>query len=132
MSYVLDSNILIAALNGLPPVTSRLNQFRPGEGLLPAMVLGELRYGALGSHHVASNLARIDRISQILVFVPVNQRIAERFGDLKAAQRRLGLVKSDADLLIAATALEQSSILVTHDRALHDGSIADLIVEDWL
>ncbi|MCP3958895.1 MAG: type II toxin-antitoxin system VapC family toxin [bacterium] len=55
----------------------------------------------------------------------------DRFGDVKAALRRRGINKSDADLLIAATALETDSVLVTDDRALHDGAIEDLEVENW-
>jgi predicted nucleic acid-binding protein len=43
-----------------------------------------------------------------------------------------GIAKSDFDLLIASTAIEAGATLVTHDRALHDGSIAELRVEDSL
>ena len=132
MSYVLDTNIVAAALNGVRVVVNRLNQIEPGEAFLPAMVLAELRYGARSSQRVAENLARIERVSEILIFVSVNRPIAERFGDLKASQRQRGLTKSDADLLIAATALETQSVLVTNDRALHDGSIENLSVESWL
>jgi predicted nucleic acid-binding protein len=33
--------------------------------------------------------------------------------------------------LLAATAIENDAVLVTHDDGLLDGSIPDLRVEDW-
>jgi tRNA(fMet)-specific endonuclease VapC len=132
MSYVLDTNIVVAALNGHQPVVNRLNAVSGGEGILPAIALAELRYGALSSRRVAENMSRIDRILDFLVFVPVDRNVVERFGLIKADLRRSGLTKSDADLLIAATAIELDSILVTDDHALHDGSIDRLRVENWL
>ncbi len=132
MSYVLDTNIVIAALNGNPRVVERLNSVAAGQALLPAMALAELRYGALSSARVMENLARIDRILELLIFVPVDRNVVERFGVIKSDLRRLGISKSDADLLIASTAAELNAILVTDDRALHDGSIDDLRVENWI
>ncbi len=132
MSYVLDTNVVVAALNGHPPVVERLNSVPVGEGILPAMALAELRYGALSSRRVEENMARIDRILEVLVFVPADRGVVERFGDIKADLRRSGITKSDADLLIAATSIELDGVLVTDDRALHDGSIGGLLVENWL
>ena len=132
MSYVLDTNIVVAALNGDRDVVARLNQVPEGEALLPAMVLGELRYGALSSSRVAENLERIERILDVLVLITMDRGVVERFASIKAHQRRIGFTKSDADLLIAATAMEQSAILVTNDQALHDGTIGGLQVENWI
>ena len=43
-----------------------------------------------------------------------------------------GIAKGDLDLLIACTALAHGATLVTNDTALKDGSITQLVVEDWL
>ncbi len=43
-----------------------------------------------------------------------------------------GIVKSDFDLVIACTALEQEAILVTSDRGLLDNSIPGLRAENWV
>ena len=51
------------------------------------MALAELRYGALSSGRIEENLARIDRLLDVLVFVPADRSIAERFGDIKAILR---------------------------------------------
>ncbi len=132
MSYLLDTNIVVAALNGHESVVERLNSVPPGQALLPAMALAELRYGALSSGRIEENMLRVDRILELFVFIPVDRGVVEQFGVIKADLRRQGLTKSDADLLIAATATEIDSVLVTDDRALHDGSIAELQVENWL
>jgi predicted nucleic acid-binding protein len=44
---------------------------------------------------------------------------------------RQGVIKQDIDLHIAATAIEAGATLVTNDGALLDGTIPDLIVENW-
>lgn len=99
---------------------------------MPAIALAELRFGASSSRRVAENLARIDLMLDRVAFAPVDRLIAERFGDLKADLRHRGVTKSDADLLIAATALQLGAILVTNDRDLLDGSIRELVVENWI
>jgi len=132
MTYVLDTNIVVAALNGLSPVVERLNTAPIGTLYLPAMALGELRYGALSSTRVDENMARIDRLLDLLVFVPAGREVVENFGVIKSALRRIGITKTDADLLIAATAIELNGTLITDDRALHDGTIEGLHVENWL
>jgi predicted nucleic acid-binding protein len=50
----------------------------------------------------------------------------------RASLRVRGIAKADFDLLIASTALALGATLVTGDRALLDGSIAGLQVENWL
>jgi predicted nucleic acid-binding protein len=64
LKYVLDTNILVAALNGDPAVIARLNEVEPfEEAILPALALAELRFGASSSRRVGENLARTDLIS---------------------------------------------------------------------
>jgi predicted nucleic acid-binding protein len=63
--------------------------------------------------------------------IPVSDAIARRFAGLKAQLRARGRTKQDFDLIIAATALESGSILVTDDGALLAGDIPDLVVENW-
>ena len=58
--------------------------------------------------------------------------MADLYGENRAALESKGIVKSDFDLVIACTALEQDAILVTSDRGLLDNSIPSLRAEDWL
>jgi tRNA(fMet)-specific endonuclease VapC len=60
----------------------------------------------------------------------VTDAILDRAADLWVAADKAGLPKNDADLLIAATALEHGRTLVTGNTA-HFSWIPGLAVEDW-
>ena len=49
---------------------------------------------------------------------------AERAGRTEGASGKI-------DLLLAATAIENDAVLITHDDGLLDGGIPGLVVEDW-
>jgi tRNA(fMet)-specific endonuclease VapC len=69
--------------------------------------------------------AHVEHYQNIRV-VSYDEAAADRFEDLRASHRRLGV----ADLRIAAIALSRDALLVT--RNLKDfGQIAGLRVEDW-
>ena len=64
-----------------------------------------------------------------LVFA-VTDAILDRAADLWAAALAAGLPRNDADLIIAATALEHGRHLVTGNTA-HFSWIPHLVIEDW-
>ena len=130
--YLLDTNIVIARLNGHPGVARRLRALHPEDVALSAPTLAELQFGAACSQKSAANLARLQLLSAEVQTVPFDARSALRFGSLKALLRSRGIAKSDFDLAIAAIALERDAIVVSHDAAFHDGNIHRLRAEDWL
>ncbi|UQA54611.1 PIN domain-containing protein [Polyangium aurulentum] len=132
MSYALDTNVVAAALNGETRVVARLSTLAPEDIVLPTPVLAELVFGARLSARAAENLAKVERLAATLRTAPFNLGAARRFGEIKGRLRRQGRTKQDFDLAIASIALEQGAVLVTHDAALLDGDIPDLVVEDWL
>ncbi len=132
MTYLLDTNTLIARLNNHIGVARRLQPLSPVDVLLAAPVLAELYFGAHLSARRAENLARVDRLAAAMPIVPFGDGCARRFGEMKATLRRQGVTKSDFDLAIAAIALESGAILVSNDQAFHDSTLPGLRVEDWL
>ena len=62
---------------------------------------------------------------------PLNDDILKRFGALKAHLRKSVQILPDFDLLIAATALAESKILVTNN-VRHYRRIPDLRLENWI
>lgn len=132
MKYVLDTNAIVAALNGAQLVTSRLAALQAEDILLPAPAIAELYFGARASARVRANVARVDRLLELFDLLPFDEAAARRFGEAKAELRRVGRAKSDFDLAIASIALAHAATLVTNDAALLDGSITGLLVEDWL
>jgi tRNA(fMet)-specific endonuclease VapC len=96
------------------------------------VVVGELAYGAWASARSEQNLARLAAILARLEVIPFTEIAARKFGELKAGLRRRGLVKGDADLQIASTAVVEEALLITDDQALLDGTIPNLKAENWL
>jgi tRNA(fMet)-specific endonuclease VapC len=129
---VIDTNILVAALNGHPGILARLDELTPREAVLCSHVLAELEFGAQRSARRADNQARIEHLATAMRFEGFDDSAARRFGEIKAEAFQSGFVKSDFDLAIAAVALDLGATLVSDDRAFHDHPIANLEVENWL
>jgi tRNA(fMet)-specific endonuclease VapC len=133
MKWLLDTNTIIHALNGVLSVRRRLNEVEEqGEILTSAVVVGELIYGAESSARCEENRENIRRKLERVRVVPLDAQIADRWGTLKAQLPVRGRMKADIDLLIAATALAEEAVLVTDDAALLAGDIPGLAVENWV
>jgi tRNA(fMet)-specific endonuclease VapC len=123
VTWLLDTNIFIPALNGRSSVRARLNGAEAsGEVVTSVLVLGELLYGAKCSKRSAENIVAVESQLANVTILPVTADVTRLFSDLKASLRRRGIVKSDVDLLIA----------VTDDHALLAGDIPELAIENWL
>jgi tRNA(fMet)-specific endonuclease VapC len=59
VNYCLDTNIVIAALNGDKRVLDRLNAIAHQDTIIPLIVIAELLYGAYRSVRRDANLARV-------------------------------------------------------------------------
>ena len=133
MIWLLDTNIVIHALNGVPTVRDRLNAAADNDRIVTStIVVAELIYGAECSTRCEENRRGIQQKLSQLEVVPVTPAIAGRFGVVKAQLRLRGRLKADFDLMIAATALELGATLVTDDGDLLGGDIAGLIVANWI
>lgn len=132
MKYVLDTNIVTRLLGGDERVLAHLADVDPSDVGIPLLVLAELLFGAEKSARREENRARIQRLTEGLRMLPLGVAIVRRYAVVRADVERQGRRKSDFDLMIACTALEQGATLVTNDAALKDGAIEGLPVEDWL
>jgi tRNA(fMet)-specific endonuclease VapC len=131
--WLLDTNMLVYARNGVASVVSRLDEvWEQGEIFTSLLVVSELIYGAEKSIRREANLAAVEQqLAMLDGILPPTDATVRRFGRLKAELGRRGIIKQDIDLHIAATALEAGATLVTNDRALLDGTISGLSVENW-
>jgi len=77
-----------------------------------------------------NQIARFRKFCQHSLIIPVTDSVFDRAEDLWAIARRGGLPCGDADLIIAATALESGRVLVTGNTA-HYAWISGLKLEDW-
>lgn len=111
---LLDTSVFIAGIDG----ELDLARF-PGESTISAVTLCELHHGIL----VASEAERPTRLLGLDIArsnfdaLPVDDRVAPKYGELVATARREGRGRPPvADALIAATAMAYGLPLLTHDK----------------
>ncbi|MES2491151.1 MAG: PIN domain-containing protein [Pseudomonadota bacterium] len=133
MKYLLDSNIVVAAIKGRLPVAVRLSSMRPGDIAVPIIAKMEAEM-ALRADTRAQN-----RYGKLLREFFANVRVLD-FGAAEAQhaitlggyQRQGGGAPMDNyNLLVAATALAHQLVLVTDDT-LAFADVPGLDVENWL
>lgn len=132
MRYILDANVAIAALNGVPTVRAHLAKVSGSEVGIPIVAIAELTFGAYKSRQREVDLERISELRQAVAVLGLSDDIVDLYGSTRAVLESRGRLKSDFDLLIACTALSHSATLVTSDRGLLDGQIDGLQAENWL
>lgn len=127
---LLDTDICIELLRGNERVLER--RARSAEtAAIAAMTVGELFYGAAQSSRPAANRSAVE---QFIVTVPVLHTtlpILRSFGQWKADLERQGTPLSDADVLIAVTALDGCTELVTGNPD-HFSLFPGLRLGNWL
>lgn len=129
--YILDTNVLIAALKGQPEVKQRLESVPLSVMRLSAIVLGELEFGAQKSIHSERNRARLAALAQRLPLVGVDYATTRHYGQIRALLERQGTPIGANDTWIAAQALAIEATLVT-DNEREFSRVPGLVLENWL
>jgi tRNA(fMet)-specific endonuclease VapC len=131
MSWLLDTNVCIAFLNGRDPaVRERLLSLAPDDVSLCSVVKSELLYGARNSARVDENLKRLRDFFAPFESLPFGDEAAEHYGVLRAQLRRAGTPVGANDMMIAAIAMTADVTLITRDQD-ELGRIAGLRLEQW-
>src|SRR5919202_4030047 len=132
--YLLDTNILSNLMKRAPAsaLVARLARVPPEDQFTSSVTLGELLYGALGSSRTAALLERIEEtLLPNLPILPFDAAAAWRYGELRAELERRGAPIGDADMRIAAIALDRRLTVVTGNER-HFRQVPRLEVENWL
>jgi len=127
---LLDTNVVVAFLNGDKPVLRRIKD-EIDRIALSTLVVAELDYGAKVSHKSKENLEKLYRLIDVVQVVPFDIECAKLFGTIKSRLRNLGKPTGEVDALIAATALHHDLSLATHN-ATDFGWIKSLTILDPL
>lgn len=131
ISYLLDTNILILAINGSRPgIQSRLAQLAPSRLLMSTIVLAELLTGAENSGRPTAALAAVSLISEAMTLAGFDAEDAACYARIRASLERDGKMIGPMDALIAAQALARGAILVT-DNLREFERVAGLQVQNW-
>lgn len=133
--YLLDTDIISHVLRRSPPLhlIARIAATPLEAQFTSAITLGELYYGAYRLGKSASGL--LGRLDQLLaderVVLPFDMAAARRYGELRADLEGRGTPIGDADLRIAAIALDRGLTVVT-GNVRHFQRVPELTVENWL
>jgi len=87
-------------------------------------------YGAQKSRQPVVTLQRQHRFLDQFVSLPFDDRAAETYAQIRATLEAAGTPIGPYDLQIAAIALANGLIVVTHNTR-EFGRVAGLLVEDW-
>lgn len=111
---LLDTNALVAMIGGDPPVVALVQD---AEAVyVPAIVLGELYFGAFHSSRRTENIARVDAIARDRSVLSCDRTTARIYGEIKNDLRTRGRPIPENDLWIAAIASQHGLTLLTRDE----------------
>jgi tRNA(fMet)-specific endonuclease VapC len=129
---LLDTDILSAVMRQKPAVMPRARAYLAANGQLTFSII--TRYEVLRGLYArgaTTQLAAFNRLCRANVVLPLTDAIVVRAAGIYADLHRRGMLIGDADILIAATALEQNRTVVTNNES-HFVLISGLSVENWL
>ena len=126
---LIDTDVCIELLNGNKKVLQRRNEYDDPIGI-SFMSVAELYYGAEKSSNPSKNHSLVEALLLSLEIVQTDLSILKRFGMIKAPLVRSGTTIADADILVAATAMEKGSKLITGNMK-HFQRIPGLVLENW-
>ena len=124
---ILDTNALSAFADGDESLRERL---REAERLvLPAVVLGEFRYGIARSRHRAAYERWLKDLLRGIEVLDVTDKTASVYAELRVELKRLGRPVPANDAWIAALGLQHRLPILTRDR--HFDAVSDLARISW-
>jgi tRNA(fMet)-specific endonuclease VapC len=134
LSYLLDTNVVIALMNDRPAQVRNAYSNRvtvQDPALVPSVVLFELWFGISKSQRYANNAAQLASfLAGTIEVVSFDAEDARMAGQIRATLERRGTPVGPYDILIAAQALRREAILVTANSR-EFGRIDGLVCEDW-
>lgn len=81
------------------------------------IVFGEIQEGFVGDPQVETKRTTYDELLARVPILGIDEQTAVVYGGLRASLRQSGMLMSDNDLWIAATALRHDLTLISRDKA---------------
>ena len=128
--FVLDTNTLIFFFKGMGQVANNLLLHSPKDFGIPAIVLYELEVGIGKSTSPAKRTKQLAEIVSVVNVLPFGIVEAKAAAQIRVALEDKGEPIGQYDVLIAATAIANQAILVTHNTN-EFSRIENLLLEDW-
>lgn len=130
MKYLLDTNICIHFFRGKYNLDNKFKEIGISNCSISEITLAELIYGAENSSNKKKNLQLIESFIKNLTIIPIIDCIY-LYGAEKARLRKAGIMISDFDLLIGATAVSGDFIMVTENLNEFQ-RMEGIKIENWI
>lgn len=131
MTYLLDTNVCIKLLNNSSSaIVNELKRHEPEEIYLSTIVHLELYYGAYKSQRKEQNLAKLQRFISQFNTLFFDEQSAKIAGAIRSNLSSQGIPIGPYDLQIAAIAIVNDLILITHN-VKEFSRIENLKYQDW-
>jgi len=134
MAFLFDTDAISELLRPRPATAyvKWIMKVAREEQFTSAVVIGELYNGAYRSHDRERHLANIEqRVLPAVTVLPYDISIAKVFGKIRAHLEDTGAILPDADIQIAATAIDHDLELITGNLR-HFSRISDLKLNNIL
>lgn len=129
--YMLDTNICIYAIKGKSPrLIRKLLSTEPDQICISAITYAELMHGVKKSDYPDKNEAALNTWLSEMKIIDFDSFAALEYGKIRSELERKGTPIGPLDTLLAAHALSEGCVFVTHN-VREFKRIPELIVEDW-
>lgn len=119
MGYLLDTNIITAFLKGDDRISKRLRELDPQDIFISAISYYEIKRGLLAIR-ATRQLIEFERfLTKVTILSLDALAIFDRASEIYAELRGRGKPIQDADIWIAATAIERGLTVVSNDSDLY-------------
>jgi|SRR5690554_4803838 len=122
---VLDSNVLIDLFRRDEKIIEQVKAMP--RVFIPAIVLGELYYGACLSDRMKRRISEMERLATKVIVLDITRETTARYGEIKAKLKRNGKKIPENDIWIAALCIQHELPLLTND--IHFDEVDNLVTE---
>ena len=132
MTYMLDTNICIYAINNHPEnVLKKLKESISSGICISAITLAELEHGVEKSSFPVQNKFALLKFLSILSVLPFDANAAVEYGRVCVELQKKGMPIGTMDMLIAGHAKAENVTLVTNNMREFE-RVSNLKLENWV
>jgi tRNA(fMet)-specific endonuclease VapC len=129
---LLDTDVFSALMRQQPQVVARAQEYLSTHERLTISIITQYEIlRGLKSRGASAQLATFEELCDSIEIVELSGSVVARAAEIYADLHRRGEVIGDADILIAATAIEHDLILVSNNQA-HFSRIVGIRLENWI
>ena len=130
MDYLLDTNICIYYFKGQFGLQDKIKNIGFNNFAISEITLAELIYGAEKSQQKSQNIKVVENFAEKISIIPIFDCI-RMYGKEKARLSSKGIIISDLDLFIGATAIVNNMVMVTRNVREFE-RLENIKIENWI